>query len=192
MSEIAGDGLSEYELQRRKNIARNQHRLLELGLHVPEVLPIGPPKRLPSTKPARAVPDLRPKRERAVVDYSEQGSGGLLSARARVHVISRWHRLKHIDAPNTSGDDAACAVCGEDRWVEGNELLLCDGLGCGCAYHMSCLQPSLDVIPEGEWFCPVCKDTSYGASVLAAGGEHCVQPPRWCGSPLLPGMVRWM
>ena len=33
-------------------------------------------------------------------------------------------------------DDESCNVCGISTWIEGNELLLCDGEGCDRAYHM--------------------------------------------------------
>ena len=34
------------------------------------------------------------------------------------------------------------------------QLLLCDG--CDDSYHTFCLNPPLDKIPEGDWFCPTC------------------------------------
>lgn len=54
-----------------------------------------------------------------------------------------------------------CDVCGDGTWIEGNWLLLCDGLtptGAQCegAYHTMCLDPVLDAVPEGDWLCPVC------------------------------------
>ena len=33
-------------------------------------------------------------------------------------------------------------------------LLLCDG--CDEAYHTYCLQPQLETIPDGDWFCAGC------------------------------------
>ena len=33
-------------------------------------------------------------------------------------------------------------------------MLLCDG--CDDSYHTFCLNPPLDKIPEGDWFCPTC------------------------------------
>lgn len=42
-----------------------------------------------------------------------------------------------------------CEVC-----QQGGEILLCDG--CPKAYHRICLDPELEDVPEGEWFCPVC------------------------------------
>lgn len=33
-------------------------------------------------------------------------------------------------------------------------MLLCDG--CGTGWHMACLQPPLQRVPEGVWICPMC------------------------------------
>ena len=53
-------------------------------------------------------------------------------------------------------DDAPCERCGVTLWEEGNEILLCDGEGCGKAYHMLCLPRPLASVPEGDWLCPSC------------------------------------
>ena len=45
-----------------------------------------------------------------------------------------------------------CHVCDD-----GGDLLLCDG--CTRAYHPGCLTPPLKRIPDGEWFCPRCKQS---------------------------------
>ncbi|KAG2400499.1 hypothetical protein LR48_Vigan04g242400 [Vigna angularis] len=44
-------------------------------------------------------------------------------------------------------NDSTCAVC---RY--GGELVLCDG--CPSSFHLKCL--GLSVVPDGDWFCPVC------------------------------------
>ena len=43
-----------------------------------------------------------------------------------------------------------CQVC-----QQGGEILLCDT--CPRAYHLACLDPVLDEIPEGNWSCPHCE-----------------------------------
>lgn len=35
-------------------------------------------------------------------------------------------------------------------------LLLCDGDGCRNAYHIRCLRPMLERVPEEDWFCSNC------------------------------------
>ncbi|CAK9235246.1 unnamed protein product [Sphagnum troendelagicum] len=39
----------------------------------------------------------------------------------------------------------------------GGELLLCDGRGCRAVYHKDCLDPPLEAVPAGEWYCPQCE-----------------------------------
>ena len=51
------------------------------------------------------------------------------------------------DDPADTNDDF-CRQCGG-----GGDLLLCDR--CDRSYHMYCLDPPLEVAPEGEWHCPV-------------------------------------
>ena len=45
-----------------------------------------------------------------------------------------------------------CEVCGQGNRED--RLLLCDG--CDLGYHCECLEPPLDSVPVGEWFCPGC------------------------------------
>lgn len=52
-----------------------------------------------------------------------------------------------------------CQVCGSNDEASSNargEMLECEK--CDLAYHLQCLDPPLDEVPEGEWHCPVCKD----------------------------------
>ena len=35
-------------------------------------------------------------------------------------------------------------------------MLFCDG--CDLAtYHMACLQPPIEEVPDDDWFCPICE-----------------------------------
>ena len=43
-----------------------------------------------------------------------------------------------------------CEVC-----QQGGEILMCDT--CPKAYHLVCLDPKLDKLPEGKWSCPHCE-----------------------------------
>ncbi|XP_055592084.1 remodeling and spacing factor 1-like isoform X2 [Uranotaenia lowii] len=52
-----------------------------------------------------------------------------------------------------SNEEHACQKCGQNDHPEW--ILLCDS--CDKGYHCSCLVPVLFVIPEGDWFCPICQ-----------------------------------
>ena len=47
-----------------------------------------------------------------------------------------------------------CSVCGGSE--EEDLVLLCDGEGCKNEIHMYCLKPAMTVVPDGDWYCPVC------------------------------------
>ena len=53
------------------------------------------------------------------------------------------------EGPEDVNDDF-CFSCGG-----GGDLLLCDR--CNRSYHMHCLDPPLEVAPEGDWACPAHK-----------------------------------
>ncbi|KAK3239670.1 hypothetical protein CYMTET_50416 [Cymbomonas tetramitiformis] len=54
----------------------------------------------------------------------------------------------------------ACEVC---RKADGEaEMLLCDT--CNKGYHLWCLTPALDEVPEGEWLCSGCSGTRMQAA----------------------------
>ncbi|KAM0941864.1 putative DNA helicase chromatin regulator PHD family [Dioscorea sansibarensis] len=45
----------------------------------------------------------------------------------------------------------ACVICKQPGL-----LLCCDGKGCKRSFHLSCLDPPLDVVPVGIWLCHLC------------------------------------
>jgi len=69
-----------------------------------------------------------------------------------------WHmsdyHIYHQALREGSKED--CHTCGEGHSRAGNEMLLCDGGGCGLAFHLHCLSPPLGAVPEGDWLCPRC------------------------------------
>ena len=69
------------------------------------------------------------------------------------------------------GDEKACEVCGVATWIEGNWILLCDGDGCGRAYHTRCLTPPLKSVPDGDWFCPCCAPSTTTAGKASGGAS---------------------
>ncbi|XP_057864196.2 uncharacterized protein LOC131072142 isoform X2 [Cryptomeria japonica] len=56
-----------------------------------------------------------------------------------------------------------CEIC-----KVGGELLCCDGKDCLFTYHLFCLDPPLDQVPSGNWFCPACVDKRTHSDLLCA------------------------
>lgn len=54
-------------------------------------------------------------------------------------------------------------------------MLLCDG--CDKGFHQGCLQPRLECVPEGDWFCAAC----------APGAGRLPPPPRETKAPEAAG-----
>jgi len=55
-----------------------------------------------------------------------------------------------------------CVLCNQaDRQ---NQMLVCDG--CERGYHMGCLYPPLNKVPDGDWFCDACKRTNKCPEVI--------------------------
>ena len=46
-----------------------------------------------------------------------------------------------------------CRDC--QQYLPADVILLCDG--CDAEFHFACVEPPIDAIPEGEWFCAICK-----------------------------------
>ena len=66
----------------------------------------------------------------------------------------------HIPNLVTSHDgvsaDLECEVCRSASTAD--PMLLCDK--CGKGYHLSCLKPALQEVPEGDWLCMQCSPHS--------------------------------
>lgn len=59
------------------------------------------------------------------------------------------------DNPKRKCKDCSCQVCGGKD--EPDRQLMCDE--CDMAFHLRCLNPPLDAIPDiDEWYCPLCKN----------------------------------
>jgi len=69
--------------------------------------------------------------------------------------------VKYIDTKEADSsalmpsEDLPCEVC---RQTSGEaEMILCDS--CNTGWHLGCLNPSLNKVPKGDWFCPNCSLT---------------------------------
>ncbi|KDO31000.1 hypothetical protein SPRG_04188 [Saprolegnia parasitica CBS 223.65] len=132
----------------------NEGRKRPLSKHMVEPIAVEK-RRRPSTSPY-ALPNRKPSAE---TPSHLQG--------VRTYVPSKPTEgdadVERIKEPNeeASGVDAApvatpigCEICHENNAHE--QMLLCDN-NCGHEYHLFCLNPPLDDIPEGDWFCPSCE-----------------------------------
>ncbi|KAJ7695045.1 RCC1/BLIP-II [Mycena rosella] len=118
-------------------------------------LGLGPDEPKSATKPTRHIPLV----DVAVIDIAAGQNTTLFIAKP----VGKYSDLpRHpidVDPPEV------CIQCGEDHGEDGDEVLECEK--CDAPYHLACLTPPLESIPEGEWFCPDCEE-SPGASVGAA------------------------
>jgi len=64
-------------------------------------------------------------------------------------------------------DDDFCTIC-----QDGGTLMVCDG--CEKSYHRNCLDPPLEKVPEGDWFCPECGEHENQAHVQIDDNDTCV------------------
>ena len=60
----------------------------------------------------------------------------------------------------------ACGECGDEDDV----MLECDA--CLRGWHMRCLHPPLEEVPEGEWYCPKCLSSATGVAAPAENGRR--------------------
>ena len=60
--------------------------------------------------------------------------------------------------------DMPCEVCGMPD--EEHIMLLCDG--CNSGWHIYCLEPPLEDVPDGEWLCPRCTSSGIGPNPALA------------------------
>ncbi|OCT97842.1 E3 ubiquitin-protein ligase UHRF2 [Xenopus laevis] len=85
---------------------------------------------------------------------------------------------KHCKAdPETECRFCSCYVCGGKQ--DAHMQLLCDE--CNMAYHIYCLNPPLEKIPEDEdWYCPSCKND---ATEVVKAGEKLKQSKKKAKMP---------
>mmetsp|Transcript_42603 Transcript_42603/g.89380 ORF Transcript_42603/g.89380 Transcript_42603/m.89380 type:complete len:1294 (+) Transcript_42603:105-3986(+) len=53
-----------------------------------------------------------------------------------------------------NGKSSCCKICNSTFETAENVMILCDG--CDELFHCKCLDPPLDRVPEGDWFCSNC------------------------------------
>eukprot|EP00854_Cymbomonas_tetramitiformis_P006310 gene6310-7562_t len=65
-------------------------------------------------------------------------------------------------------DEEYCEICDKDTTL--GTMLECDE--CLRGFHMNCLQPPLQKVPEAEWFCMECANATFGAKPPAPRRER--------------------
>jgi len=63
------------------------------------------------------------------------------------------YNSEESEAEDSAGE-GGCEIC--QKATDEEKMLLCDY--CDLAFHMYCLNPPLNAIPEEDWFCNECKD----------------------------------
>lgn len=78
-----------------------------------------------------------PQQERKSKDPFQAGAPGALPTGPRVP--------KNIDV-------LVCELCQGGHHED--QIILCDG--CDKGFHMFCLNPPMEIVPPGDWLCPMC------------------------------------
>ncbi|KAB2604258.1 hypothetical protein D8674_040421 [Pyrus ussuriensis x Pyrus communis] len=79
---------------------------------------------------------------------------GELIADSATYVPEKLNGMQQKDFSvqfQTNGDQNTCLICSL-----GGKLLCCNGRGCRTSYHLSCLDPPMDDVSLGLWYCPMC------------------------------------
>ena len=135
---------------------------------------------LASRKPAAARRGAAKRPLGCTEEAEEEEEGGSAAAR-RCEGSSALAGGGGDDDSDDSDAMAACTVCGSTEDAPGsNDILLCDA--CDAGYHLRCLQPPLEAVPEGDWFCAQCAAARGGSPACAAGVR---MPAGWESVPLL-------
>jgi len=64
------------------------------------------------------------------------------------------HPHDNNDTDDIDVNEVICTLCHSGEASEGNDIFLCDGIGCFRAFHVSCLPEQEEV--GDNWFCPAC------------------------------------
>ena len=86
-----------------------------------------------------------------------EGSDGATAA-VRMERCAPCHS-PHLMTVDHVAAELPCEVCGSPSLAA--PMLLCDG--CDRGYHISCLQPPLEQVPPGDWYCPDCQPSASSA-----------------------------
>ncbi|KAJ3517000.1 hypothetical protein NLJ89_g772 [Agrocybe chaxingu] len=108
-------------------------------------LGLGPDEPKSATKPTRNIPLVGID----VFDIAAGQNTTVFLAKPTEKFSDMPRHPEEVDAP------AYCVKCNKDNG-EDDSPLECDK--CDAPWHLKCLDPPLDAVPDGEWFCPDCED----------------------------------
>jgi len=112
-----------------------------------------------------------------ILQVAKVRSSGVLELRGKCGSVVKLHASNcapcHLAGVDTTmhpelayiGEDKACEVCGSPE--DEAKLLLCDE--CNVGYHLYCLDPPLERVPKGDWFCPLCQGVGLASTEVAVG-----------------------
>lgn len=95
-------------------------------------------------------PEKKPKKQKTAAEIAKAEAAREAARQAKL-------ASQHAAAAAAPAGAEVCFVCGSGDEQVGNEILLCDGVGCNAAYHLRCLERPLFGVPQGEWLCPECE-----------------------------------
>ncbi|XP_034176912.2 ATP-dependent chromatin assembly factor large subunit isoform X2 [Osmia lignaria lignaria] len=83
----------------------------------------------------------------------ERWEQSLMASTSWSQLFLHLSTLENSVAWDRSALNAQCRICRRRRDPE--KMLLCDE--CNKGHHLYCLKPKLNTVPEGDWYCKVCK-----------------------------------
>lgn len=81
----------------------------------------------------------------------------LMKSTSYAQVFLHYNILHDSISWSRSAQRVGCMIC--RRKSDPEQTLLCDE--CNKGWHMFCLKPKLEEIPQGDWFCPRCRPDDY-------------------------------
>ena len=104
--------------------------------------------------------NLADTKEDSETNVQDIAKGGRLSEDLISHTRDDVDMGSSTDSNDEEIFHECCEVCGSNYKLL--DILLCDG--CDKMFHQHCLDPPLDLVPEGDWFCETCKAYDSDAS----------------------------
>ena len=102
-------------------------------------------------------------------EEQNQGDQEMTDYADEYELVDESDPVNDLKRPFAPGE--GCSVCWDD--ADDERMMLCSQ--CNAPYHIYCLDPPLDDVPEGDWLCPGCAPSS----VAATATPTCAPPPEF-------------